>query len=815
MAAFSERKWGGPGSSPGLRQMGWRGKIGGEERGVRPVEKGKRLRLARGEKTLPTWAWYALCFVLPALTLTWAYAMEGFYPFGDKSVLVSDMAQQYVEFFCALKKGGLFFNWSKALGTSYIGVFSFYVSSPLSFLTLLVPNQVMPLGVMALVVLKLGLAGLSYGVFSKGYFGRSDLGAALGAVCYGLCAYAVGYSLDIMWLDGLIWLPIVLLGLERLLEGRTRWLFPVSLAVCFVSTWYISYMIGGFCLLWFLARVYIKGLDSPTALRRLGDFLLSALWALCLTAWLWLPTFLAMGDGKFSTALMDYGGLFNFDLPRLFPQFLFGQHQYFTNAALPNVFCGTATFLAAIGYFFLKNRPRRERAAFAALLGALLLSLWLSPLDKVWHLFQYPNWFPYRYAFLVSFLLVFLAQHTVGHIKEKASLPRWAAFALAVLLCVEMGANARVIFQTIDRAEPYQAYSVYQEDYRRNAELVARAKADAPAGSFYRMGATYDRGLNSPLAFGYNGVTHYSSLYNAQLNGALRALGLAQNWYWCAYYGSSHFTDALFGVRYVITDRAVPGYERVAQADGLGLYENPNALPLAFVAVAPPNTLAGSPVERQNRLFADLTGEVAPLFTPIQPQTETYDGWVSLTYTGTGRPIYLDLTDGVVTDLQMGGKSLFRYPSHTGKTRSLHCLGAPEAGERLTAIVTYNGGWDSAGKSYTCDLEALSWGMAGLENTQVDVSGARVTVTARSVTATGTLVTTIPAEEGWRAYVDGKRVGLSSWLEETFLAVALPAGEHQVRLCYTPPGLPLGLGLGAVALVWAGALWWLQKRKKA
>ncbi len=128
--------------------------------------------------------------------------------------------------------------------------------------------------------------------------------------------------------------------------------------------------------------------------------------------------------------------------------------------------------------------------------------------------------------------------------------------------------------------------------------------------------------------------------------------------------------------------------------------------------------------------------------------------------------------------------------------------------------MTYNGGWDSQGKSYTCDLEALERGMAGLQNTRVDVSGTRVTVQANGTGGLDCLVTSIPAENGWRAYVDGKRVGLSSWLNETFLAVMLSAGEHQVTLCYTPPGLPLGLGLGAVALVWAGAVWWLQRRKK-
>lgn len=783
---------------------------------MRRVRRNKDARPAVKKSALPVWAWYALCFVLPAVTLACAYAAEGFYPFGEKSILSYDMAQQYVEYFCALKRGEVFFSWSKALGTSYIGVFSYYVSSPLSALTLLVPNEAMPLGLMLLVILKLGLAGLSYAVFARYSFDAVDIWTLLCAVCYALCAYAVAYSMCVMWLDGLIWLPIVLLGLERLLEGRTRWLFPVSLAVCFVSTWYISYMIGGFCCLWFLLRAYCKGLDGKLVLRALRDFLLSAVWALCLTAWLWLPSLLAMTSGKLAAEGGDWRGTFTFALPELFPQFFFGQFSFFHNGALPYVFCGSAVLVAAVAYFFLPSVPARQRIAAAMVGGALVLSMWLAPLDRLWHIFQVTHSFPYRYAFLLSFFLVYLAQHTLRRLGERWALPRAGMVALAVLVCFEMGANARVIFQTIDRAEPYQTYSVYQKDYRANAGLVTRAQEDAPAGAFYRVGATYDRGLNGPLAFGYNGITHYSSLYSARVNDTLRGLGFAQTWYWCAYYGSTHFTDALLDIHYVITDRAVPGYERLAQIEELGLYKNPAALPLAFVAADVPGRMDGSPVARQNRLFAALTGETAPLFTPVQPWEEVYEGWVSLTYTGTGRPIYLDLTDGAVTDLQMDGRSLFRYPAHTGKEHSLHCLGAPAAGESLTVVVTWDGGWDSRDKSYTCDLELLARGMAACrDTTEISrVRNSRVELDAALEGEARSLVTTIPAEDGWQAYVDGRRVALSSWLDDTFLAVALPAGEHHVSLRYTPPGLPLGLGLGAAALVWAGAVWWLHRRKR-
>ena len=70
-------------------------------------------------------ALYLTAFLVPAAVMLWTYASLGLAPWGDKTVLVSDMSSQYVEFFCALKNGELLFSWSKALGTGYLGVFSY------------------------------------------------------------------------------------------------------------------------------------------------------------------------------------------------------------------------------------------------------------------------------------------------------------------------------------------------------------------------------------------------------------------------------------------------------------------------------------------------------------------------------------------------------------------------------------------------------------------------------------------------------------------------------------------------------------------
>ena len=76
----------------------------------------------------------------------------------------------------------------------------------------------------------------------------------------------------------------------------------------------------------------------------------------------------------------------------------------------------------------------------------------------------------------------------------------------------------------------------------------------------------------------------------------------------------------------------------------------------------------------------------------------------------------------------------------------------------------------------------------------------------------GTLATTIPAEKGWTAYVDGEKVDTSTWLD-AFLAVPLPAGEHRVELRYTAPGLVPGLALGGLSAAGLG-LACLKRRKR-
>ena len=751
--------------------------------------------------------WHTLAFLIPALLMLGVYATMGMAPFGDKTILAMDMADQYVEFFCALKHGDLYFSWSKALGSSYIGVFSYYVSSPLSLLTLLVPNEYMPIGLMFLTVLKVGLAGLTYSLFARHFFRKVNITTLLGALAYCLCSYTAAYSMCIMWLDGLIWLPIILIGLERILDGKSAVPFAAALMVCFISGWYISYMVGGFCLLWFIFRSICNPSPVKDLLKQFGKFLLGALWALFASAWLWLPSFMAMFNGKLTDSVMDYSSLTNFGWDALL-QFLPGQYNSLTGSALPFVFCGTLTPLLFIAWLFCRKISLRTRLAGLGLVCALALSLWLAPLDKIWHLFKFPNWFPYRYAFLLSFVLALVAQQMLDHI---LSLPiRFAqplATALLIVLCTELACNTFIILKGVDGQFQYESNSAYQSYYNANEDLLDQTEENG----FYRVGATKDRGFNSPLSFGYPGITHYSSVYNKDVNAALKSLGFAQSWMWSAYYGSTPFTDALFGVRYVLSQDDLNGYQQIDSRDSLKLWKNPVTLPLAFAADRDILTVPHKgirPLALQNKLLSALTEDEQNLFTPIVPFVQSDGTTVTLTFTGNGNPIYADLSSGGLTQLKVNGSH--RCWLSVSEEQCIHYLGTPATGELLTVDISYRTACNWTEIFFTCNQSLIS-ALSQHEQPDVQVNNTRVR-TEISLSADQILLTTIPAEPGWSILVDGEKADYTTFLN-AFIAVDLPAGNHSVVLRYTPPGLYPSLVLGGIAILWAVGVILFHKKK--
>ena len=76
---------------------------------------------------------------------------------------------------------------------------------------------------------------------------------------------------------------------------------------------------------------------------------------------------------------------------------------------LPNLYCGLGTTIFAFLFFTSKEIKIREKICSAVFLVFLILSFLIRQLDYIWHGFHFTNMIPYRFSFIFSFIMLYMA----------------------------------------------------------------------------------------------------------------------------------------------------------------------------------------------------------------------------------------------------------------------------------------------------------------------------------------------------------------------------------------------------------------------
>ena len=138
------------------------------------------------------WNYLAFAFAFPCVGMLVLMMIAGYVPFGNRSMLYSDMWHQYFPFFKAFRQAllsgdSLLYSWNVGMGMDYLGLISYYLSSPLNLLSILVPEGFELHYFALLMPIKLGLAGLFFAIFLKKIFGKDDLSLPLFGAFYATC----------------------------------------------------------------------------------------------------------------------------------------------------------------------------------------------------------------------------------------------------------------------------------------------------------------------------------------------------------------------------------------------------------------------------------------------------------------------------------------------------------------------------------------------------------------------------------------------------------------------------------------------------
>ena len=196
---------------------------------------------------------------IPVVLMYLLYLAKEIYPFGDGCVLVLDLNGQYSAFYHGLRdvlKGdaSLLYTFCRNMGGEFLGIFDYYVASPFAWLIALFPETRMLEALLVLFLLKTGLLGFNMGFYlhklSKGNPNR--LAVVIISILYALCTYAVVQQHNSMWIDALMWLPLLTLGIEQLIKNKKYKLFVIMLALTLVIP------PVGCALLWYKGALDVK-----------------------------------------------------------------------------------------------------------------------------------------------------------------------------------------------------------------------------------------------------------------------------------------------------------------------------------------------------------------------------------------------------------------------------------------------------------------------------------------------------------------------------------------------------------------------------
>ena len=566
-----------------------------------------RLRLRKKFK----WNNLALAFAIPFFSFCLVLLIGGYQPFGSsKALLYSDQYHQYYPFFLSFRRAllsgdSLLYNWDIGMGLDYVGLLSYYLASPLNLLSVLVPEGLMLEYFCLLTPVKLGLASLFFALLLKKTFRKDEPSIALFGALYGLCAWALGYQWNIMWLDTFALLPLVILGTISLLRDGKFILYTVALFLSVCANYYVGFFTCIFVLLFFICYEICRFRSFArlcTDLLRIGFFTVISLG---MTAIVELPTLAALQTTQSSVNNFPEGFRLNiadentwaglFDAMRQVAGNMGGGITPSWKEGLPNLYCGTGTIILSFLFLSCRQVKLRDKICSVLLLLFFMVSFIIRQLDYIWHGFHFTNMIPYRFSFLFSFVMLYMAYRAYllrRHFKLW-QLILSCVLTAGILLCsnnrtdvVFIAYNAiflilyfgvmllPVLLKRPERNCPPEVRRQYNEerDHRRKFATTALSAvfaveiamnvinfgisypytgvSDYPKGTedtelvvaymeqlekdtlFYRAEVTHSQTLNDGALNGYHGISTFTSSANVKVTEFMNSLGYgARNTY--------------------------------------------------------------------------------------------------------------------------------------------------------------------------------------------------------------------------------------------------------------------------------------------
>ena len=616
-----------------------------------------------------------IAFFVPFGIMGLSFILHEFFPFGDNQILLVDLWHQYFPFLNELHEklihgGSLLYSWNIGMGTNFLGLSSYYASSPLNLLLVLAPEKYLVVGLELLVLIRMGLAAAFFALFLKKIYNRNHFTLVLFGAAYGLAGFFLGYYWNVMWLDTAALLPLVALGIHQFIRKGDFRLYVIALFLSLFSNYYMGLFTCIFCGLYYFGACLQEKCGIKKTLTGTLKILGYSAVGIAMAAILLLPAWMCLRNTYYASSSFPESIFFFNTIPELIEKlFAFVEPSYLEGA--PNLYSGLFVLPFAAVFFSTRKISLKEKIYFGLFLVFLLLSCNMNVLDFIWHGFHYTNMVPHRFIFLFTFLVAAVAYRgylvvrktdlfdtfamvfvaglllALGYFQLdlkiwiangilfliyigltflfKKRLMKWKPFVTlaALVLLVEYILCAYIAVDTAGHSQ----FSIYPADKEAVEELLGEMEGlEEDSNEFYRTEFATPWTLNDSALYGNHGITCFSSMCNGKLSYALEKLGMAaddgSNRY--AYELGSPLIDSFFNIKYLIRREGTFNtgtWTHMGSSEHLQSYRNNYTLPLGFmtreeILDTEPDQL--NPFTVQNQLFSNATGINEDIFETVE-----------------------------------------------------------------------------------------------------------------------------------------------------------------------------------------------------
>ena len=619
--------------------------------------------------------WLFITFFVSCMIISIIYTLSRIAPFGNNSMLDVDFYHQYGpllnELYDRIKTGeNLLYSFNTGGGIPFYRNFLNYLSSPFNLILLLFKKENIVMAFSIVILLKVVFSSLFMSFYLKKTFKKNNVFICIFSLLYSYSGYFCSYYWNIMWLDGMVFLPIIMYGINKIIDDKKPICYVISLALMLFANYFIAYMICLFAIIYFIGYfLYKKKISVKEFLKTGFMFFLASLLAAGLASFAILPLYSSLSSISatkdsfpslsFNFALSDY--LFN-HIPGV-------NRTVFASDTLPlpNICSGIITLVSIPLLLFNKkiNLKGKLFSVFALLLFFLIFNI--NTIDFIWHALHIPNDLPYRYSFIYVFVLITIGFYSVSNIKSDDKIKISVSFMITIIFVLLASktnfkniSDDRVIVCLILLLAYYLLYlftfikkipkwilkllliiivsieciysidtnwqidhdiKTFMSDKKTYQELINKAKEID--NDLYRIEKTNYLTLNDGAWYDYNGLSTFSSMAYEKTAIFQRKFGMAGNNINSYYYKETvtPIYNTVFNVRYLMGNYIDNNYfSLVSSKDNYNLYKFDYNTSIAFAVNKDLQTLKMidySPFVNQSNFVLSATG-VNDIFIPLK-----------------------------------------------------------------------------------------------------------------------------------------------------------------------------------------------------